>query len=79
MSEVRRLPAVAERVETGPIQFGDDWPGTFIRGDNAAYYAMCLAAMLSGSKDVVARVAMRGLLSDLQSSRVGDSAHAGGK
>lgn len=41
MSEVRKLP-VAEggRVETGPVQFGDDWPGIFIRGDNAFGYAM---------------------------------------
>lgn len=23
------------RPETGPMQFGDDWPGVFIRGDNA--------------------------------------------
>ncbi len=26
------------RVETGPLQFGKDWPGFFIRGDNALYY-----------------------------------------
>lgn len=23
------------RIETGAVQFGDDWPGLFIRGDNA--------------------------------------------
>ena len=28
------------RVETGATQFGDDWPGYFIRGDN------CLALMI---------------------------------
>lgn len=27
------------RVETGPLQFNDDWPGVFIRGDNAMHYA----------------------------------------
>lgn len=32
----------AERVETGPVQFNDDWPGVFIRGDNAHWIAMCL-------------------------------------
>jgi hypothetical protein len=34
---VQYLPAAAglPRVETGPVQFGDDWPGLFIRGDNA--------------------------------------------
>lgn len=30
------------RAETGPIQIGDDWPGVFIRGDNALYTAMML-------------------------------------
>ncbi|OWK36082.1 hypothetical protein [Fimbriiglobus ruber] len=23
------------RLETGAVQFGDDWPGLFVRGDNA--------------------------------------------
>jgi hypothetical protein len=32
--EPRKLPAVDVRMETGAIQFGDDWPGLFIRGDN---------------------------------------------
>lgn len=32
---VRMIPSVEPRVETGPTQFGDDWPGVFIRGDNA--------------------------------------------
>jgi hypothetical protein len=31
----RKLPAVADRVETGVVQFGADWPGVFIRGDEA--------------------------------------------
>lgn len=43
MRDVRQLPAPEDglgRVDTGPVQFGDDWPGTFIRGDNGAFYAM---------------------------------------
>jgi hypothetical protein len=34
---IQMLPAPLElpRVETGAVQFGDDWPGLFIRGDNA--------------------------------------------
>lgn len=41
MDKIRKLPAVeGGRVETGPVQFGDDWPGIFIRGDNAFGYAM---------------------------------------
>jgi hypothetical protein len=36
---IRQLPAAPERVETGPVQFGDDWPGVFIRGDHA--FSLC--------------------------------------
>lgn len=43
---VRKLPALRCRAETGPMKFGDDWAGVFIRGDNAAYYAMSLRTVL---------------------------------
>jgi hypothetical protein len=42
----------AERVETGPVQFNDDWPGVFIRGDNAAYYAIHLNEAIKKVKDI---------------------------
>lgn len=35
---IRRLPAPDDgegRVETGAVKFGDDWPGLFVRGDDA--------------------------------------------
>ena len=37
MTRIRILPGPIEggRVETGSLQFGDDWPGVFIRGDDA--------------------------------------------
>jgi hypothetical protein len=35
------------RIETGPIRFDDDWPGVFIRGDNAFYFAACLRDVLA--------------------------------
>jgi hypothetical protein len=40
-SRVQLLPTPMglPRVETGAVQFGDDWPGLFIRGDNA-YFLM---------------------------------------
>jgi hypothetical protein len=44
---VRMLPGVVERVETGPVRFGDDWPGVFIRGDNAHYFGFILAGLLN--------------------------------
>jgi hypothetical protein len=34
------------RPETGPMQFGEDWPGVFIRGDNAGYFALHLTMLL---------------------------------
>lgn len=37
--EIRKIEAQADRVETGPVQFGDDWPGLFIRGDNCLWMA----------------------------------------
>ncbi len=36
------MPEGFTRIETGAVQFGDDWPGVFIRGDHAGYYAMQL-------------------------------------
>lgn len=33
------------RVETGVVQFGNDWPGVFIRGDNGAGYALALESV----------------------------------
>lgn len=44
--EVRRLRGPNEsepRIETGIVQFGNDWPGVFIRGDNAFNYMMVLS------------------------------------
>lgn len=33
------------RVETGPVQFGEDWPGVFIRGDEAMGLAAQIEAL----------------------------------
>lgn len=47
LMQIRQLPAVGDRVETGPVAFGDDWPGVFIRGDNALIgYAPALSRVL---------------------------------
>lgn len=43
----------AKRPETGPMQFGDDWPGVFIRGDNAFVYAHVLGAILQDPTMVI--------------------------
>ena len=35
------------RIETGAVQFGDDWPCVSIRGDNAMWYNMQLELLLN--------------------------------
>lgn len=45
-TDIQILNAQDKRVETGAIQFGDDWPGVFIRGDNAGWFAFSLKAIL---------------------------------
>lgn len=42
MSESRKLPAAEPRVETGVVEFGEDWPGLFIRGKHAFFYAQLI-------------------------------------
>lgn len=34
------------RLETGVVQEGDDWPGVFIRGDNAFAFRMAIDNVL---------------------------------
>lgn len=62
-------PSHLQRVETGVVQFGDDWPGVFIRGDNAAYYSMALDSLLSGSVDPMTIGILSGLNELLKSSK----------
>jgi hypothetical protein len=42
MPNVRQLPVQESRVESGAIRFGADWPGLFLRGDQAMWLAHCL-------------------------------------
>ena len=52
-ADLSRLPSpfndgsTAQRVETGPLQINDDWPGVFIRGDNAMAFAYALSRVLA--------------------------------
>lgn len=39
---VPQVPVHIERMETGPLNFGSDWTGLFIRGDNAMVYLHAL-------------------------------------
>lgn len=73
MSDIRVLPEPTDgngRVETGPVRFGDDWPGVFIRGDNAMWYALLLKQLLEGRGDELNKMQLRGLADDLASCRL---------
>lgn len=61
------------RIETGPLAFGEDWPGVFIRGDDALWYSMTLEGMISGIREREQRIPimhLQHLLEDLRSCRV---------
>jgi hypothetical protein len=58
------------RVETGPVQFNDDWPGVFIRGDNAAYYATMLESYRIGERDFITDAQITNLINLLKSCQL---------
>lgn len=39
-----------ERAETGPVQFGNDWPGSFMRGDQAGHFAFTMSRVLADAE-----------------------------
>lgn len=51
LNKIDAIMHIGDRIETGPVQFNDDWPGVFIRGDNAMFYGMALKSLLSMLKD----------------------------
>lgn len=58
-----------ERLETGPVKFGEDWTGVFIRGDEARLYAHWIGHVLATRKlTVIERGVLEGLIDVLRSS-----------
>lgn len=51
---------VGGRVETGPLRFGDDWCGIFIRGDDAAHKAMTIGMAATHVPDPLASMVLVG-------------------
>lgn len=45
--KTRRVEYTGSRIETGPVKFGDDWTGFFIRGDEAIGIATMLKQVTS--------------------------------
>jgi hypothetical protein len=71
------IPEPSTRAETGVIAFGDDWPGVFIRGDDAFGYAHSLRIALEALDGVggatflaFQKPVLQGLLTLLDRSRV---------
>ena len=51
IKKIQKLATLPEgRPETGAMSFGDDWPGVFIRGDNAFAYALALRSVVANAK-----------------------------
>lgn len=80
-ADLSKLPSLfeghpAQRVETGALQINDDWPGVFIRGDNAMFYAVQLSRMLdqhpAGDEplDIVGHSALNSLVAILRSCAI---------
>lgn len=62
---VQRLPEISgQRAECGPMQFGGDWPGVFLRGDHACWFAMVLKVHLKESNPFSAML-LEGLSTEL--------------
>ena len=51
-SDLRKITGQARRVETGPIQFGNDWPGVFIQGVDALAYFLAVRGALRLLQDL---------------------------
>jgi hypothetical protein len=62
---IRKIEKQEERVESGPIQFGDDWPGYFIRGDQAFALRAALESTLRGEEDFITNAQIQSFIEDL--------------
>ena len=68
MDEIRKLKVDLpsnDRIETGPIQFNDDWPGFFIRGDNVFALIQTIGRYLMNHNDVWAGAELRAWAQEL--------------
>ncbi len=63
--------ATGRRPETGPMVFGDDWTGVFVRGDNAYGYAQALRDLLAKVEGGAPLDYLWGMVALLESSHMG--------
>ncbi|HDY89221.1 MAG TPA: hypothetical protein ENH82_14035 [bacterium] len=52
---IQHFPELPKRIETGPVQFGEDWPGIFIRGDNLLMRSFIIVATSNGNNRLLAK------------------------
>lgn len=65
-NKVQQLPNVDPRVETGVVQFGNDWQGYFIRGDNALMLKFELEDLLKGKTHPLMYGMSRSIAEDIE-------------
>jgi hypothetical protein len=54
-----RAAGDTDRVENGALRFGDDWPGYFIRGDNAFALYMTIMNVLNFKEDTLSQTQLK--------------------
>ncbi len=64
--EIQKID-VKKRPDTGPMQFHGDWPGVFIRGDEALHFAAMIEWLFAGKVIVLDNSVLRRLATILQS------------
>lgn len=72
--KIRKLEVKSgRRVETGPTKIGDDWPGVFIRSDNAVNYATHLDSLLKDYPRCISKHVLEQLVDLLRSGWTQDN------
>lgn len=64
------------RLQTGIVQCDEDWPGVFIRGDEAQHLWITLDAWLDGSPDEASMILQRATLEGLRDLLTKANVHA---
>jgi len=65
---IRTLPSVSGRLDTGPVQFGSDAPGVYLKAEDAFAYATIIERVLTDVADSEALESLRSLERLLQSA-----------
>lgn len=64
---IRKLPEQTPRVDTGVVQFGEDAPGLFVRGEHAFHIATLVHKVISGTAISIAdKIKLNLLVESLQ-------------